>query len=512
MVRNSFSLAGFARLLSAIFIAAVIFAPYQAVAATEPKGDAVTVGKISGGLKTAITGKGATLGRLADLEEEAQARVRETLSTGAFIVRDADAGYLPPPLAALMTRAAQNSPEIKVMRAEIAAMEQKVLMAGAPLMPDVEIMFMDYPVKWPWEMNSPMAKQRLTVSQPFYSYGKRGSKEKIAAYDVELMRLSIAQMEYKMAGDVIDVYFDLADVAVELEMLERRDSLLEIMEEIALLMYELNKAPISEALAVQTMRAELLVMKVDLETMQAEMLAMLAGMLNVPISEINYNILIEESQATSGFANRDEIYALAAARHPETAWLKTWDEQLLEKARFAEKNYHPDYKLIFQYDFSWEMADRFGVGIMFGLPIYQRRMQDAEYKEAMAMREQVSLREEGIFNSIRSKSAAEFSKLELTWQRIRKYDDEIIPLTQSLFDAAIAGYQVGKTGFAELVDAEIRLLDYEIARRLAIVAAARSRAKLYYYTLGAIEFADAATTPSSADVNDIDIYGDEYER
>ena len=511
MVRIIRFLRAFGPVSAIVAAASILLFAAGRVAYADPQGDAVTVGKLAGGVKTAVTGKGATLGRLADLEEEAQKRVRETLSTGAFIVRDADAGFIPAPLAALMTRAAENSPEIKVMRAEIAAMEQKVLMAGAPMMPEMEIMFMGYPVKWPWEMNSPMAMQRLTVSQPFYSYGKRGSKEKIAAYDVALMRLTVAQMEYKMSGDVIDVYFDLAEVAVDLEMLDRRDELLEIMEEIALLMYELSKAPLSEALAVQTMRSELSVMRVDMETMQAEMRAMLAGMLNIPESELDFPLFVSDSPVTAGDANREEMYALASSRHPETAWLKTWDEQLLEKARLAEKNYHPDYKLTFQYDFSWEMADRFGVGIMFGLPIYQRRMQDAEYKEAMAVREQVPLREEGVYNAIRSKSAAEFSKLDLTLQRIRKYDDEVIPLTQSLFDAAIAGYQVGKSGFAELVDAEIRLLDYEIARRLAIVAAARSRAKLYYYTLGAVESSVANIALASADENEIDVDGVEYE-
>ncbi len=479
-------------MVAAFSIAAAVLAPQITFA--EPKGDAVTVGSIYGGVKTAVTGKGPAIGRLADLEEEAIARVKSALSSSAFILPVQNGSYIPPQLAVYMSQAAANNPEIKAMRSEIAAMEQKVLMAGAPMMPEMEIMLMDYPVKWPWEMNSPMAAQRVTLSHPFYSYGKRAAKEKIAAYDVELMKLSIAQMEYKMAGEVVGVYFDLAEVAVNIEMLEKRDDLLGVMEEIALLMYEIGKAPMSEVLAVQTMRSDLKAMRIEMETMRAEMTAMLAGMLGISESELVPVIEVAESVAAETPISRDLIVAEAANRHPETAWLKTWDLQLLEAARLAEKNYHPDYRLTFQYDFRLEMADRFGIGIMFDLPVYQRRMQDAEFKEAMAMREQIPLKEESIINRIRSKSAAEFSKLALTLDRIEKYENEIIPLAQSGFDSALAGYQVGKTEFAVLVAAEVRLLDYETARRVAIVSAGRAKAELFYITLGAV---DSAAVPTA---------------
>jgi outer membrane protein TolC len=455
------------------------------------QGDAITLRKVTDSLAEMVNDDAAPVDKLATLEEEAIARVNELSNVVTFETTTEDSDWIPIPLAKLMHMAVETNPMLKAERAKVVALEQQVIMAGAPMEPKMNFMLMDVPVIFPWELENSMVREKLGISQMFSSYGKRASREKIAAYDVELQKLKVEQAEYNMAGSVITMYFSLVRNAVDIDTLERRDALLSVMEDIARVRYELNKAPLADVLMVQTMRAELDAMRADLEQMRGAMVSELAGMIG--ISDIELEIELEDVKIFNVYEpdDSDALWLAAFSRHPELKWLETLDQQGAERESLAKKGYHPDYQLSMDYTYSYEMDDRLSFEVMFNLPIYQKFMQDPAYKEASAMRAEIPLMEEDLLNRIRSKGQVELSKIRLLEPKVAQYRQNLIPLAKTTFDSVLASYQVGMMGLSELIQTEVTLLDFESQLRLAYVDAAEARAKLYYITLGTVVGGDS---------------------
>ena len=464
---------------------AVLIAPARDARAAE--GNAITVRHAADVVADIAEGEGAKSGSPAEMEEEMIARVRELLNSERFEVGDATGEYLPAPLVALMHQAVEISPMLKAERARVAALEQKVTMAGAPMEPKIGLMVMDLPVIFPWDLEDSMIREKLSISQMFFSYGKRSSRERIAAYDVELQKLKVAQAEYNLAGEIIGMYFDLVRIAVELDTLARRDALLSVMEDIARVRYELGKTPLADVLMVSTERAMAASMRADAELMRGAMTAKMAGMIGIPEAELMLRLSDVPGFTPVEVSDSERLWEAALERHPERLWLDTMYEQGAERQKLAEKDYHPDYELRMEYTYSYEMDDRLAFEVMFNLPIYQDRMQDPAYKEASAMRAEIPLMMDDLINRIRANGQTELAKLRLLFPKIEQYRTKLIPLSKTTFDAVLAGYQVNMMGLAELIQSEVSLVNFEGEMKLALVDAAESRARLYYITLGAIK-------------------------
>ncbi|MEP0813648.1 MAG: TolC family protein [bacterium] len=476
-------------------------AVYSAALCARPAvaGEAVRIERAGREIRNAFSGQGAPVGKLAALEEEARGRVREILERPGFLVSDPSGVYIPSPLGKLMAMTVAKNPELALMRSDVAVMEEQARQMGAYMDPMVGLMLGNMMVQWPWEQMEPMTMQELKFQQSFMSYGKRSSMKKIAGYDVKLAEIAVKEAEYNMSGDVIDMYYDLLANAVNIEMLDKRKALLEIMLEIARARYELGLAPMSDVLSTQKMISMVDAMRAEMEEMRGTMTAKLAGMIGIPDGELELELEAAEGDAFAADADAESLWFEAYKLHPELAWLTVWDAQLAEKEKLAEKNYHPDYTIEAGYGFRQNFADMFSLGVMFNLPIYQRDKQDAAFKEAAAMREQVPLKEQALLNRIRRDGGAELARLRLIGARIDRYKNELIPLAETSFDATLAGYQVGKAMFADLLMTQIDLVDYETEHRLALVERARARSKLYYITLGAV--ADAMA-PNREEVDD----------
>jgi len=260
---------------------------------------------------------------------------------------------------------------------------------------------MDLPVIFPWDLEDSMIREKLSISQMFFSYGKRSSRERIAAYDVELQKLKVAQAEYYLAGEIIGMYFDLVRIAVELDTLARRDALLSVMEDIARVRYELGKTPLADVLMVSTERAMAASMRADAELMRGAMTAKMAGMIGIPEAELTLKLADAPGFTPVEVSDSEKLWEAALERHPERMWLDTMYEQGAERQKLAEKDYHPDYELRMEYTYSYEMDDRLAFEVMFNLPVYQDRMQDPAYKEASAMRAEIPLMMDDLINRIK---------------------------------------------------------------------------------------------------------------
>ncbi len=455
--------------------------------------DASARASILQGVGDAITAKGISEKRETRLEELVSERVKSALDNPPFTVHKDM--LLPPELISIVSQTLRENPELKVARSQVAIYEQKVAPAGAKMDPMLGVMFMNRMVPRPFSYMEMMTMDQITLRQEFMSYGKRITKRNIAELEVELRRWEIAEAEYKLTGEIFDMYYALLENEVELDQVKKNRELLSALVEIVQGRYELNQVMQSDLLMVQMRYSETYERELMLEEMRKTMLSRLAGMVGVPLSELSLDLNLNGEELTLP-AELAPVWETALQRHPENLWLDTRGKQVGLMKKMARKEYHPDYALELSYGYRENYPDMFNLGIMFNLPIYQRQKQDAMFMEALAMEEEVKLMRDALLNRIRTKVQEQAVRLTELKKRLDLFEKVLLPQVRATFDSALASYQVNMDQFAVLLDATLALIDMETDYRIATVNLGRTVALLDYYSLGTIRDLPRLTQPT----------------
>ncbi len=439
------------------------------------------------GVTDAITTRGISKSREDELQRLIDERVQKALSNPPFKVYE-DL-LISPELINLVTNALQNNPQLKVARSQIAIYEQKVAPAGAKMDPMLGIEFMNRMVPRPFTYMDSDTMDTIRLRQEFMSYGKRTTKRDIAEKEVELRKWEVAEAEYMLTGEIFNMYYDLLENAVQLDQVKKNRELLSALMDIIRARYELNQVMQSDLIMVQMRYTETYEREIMLEEMRRTMIAKLAGMVGVPMEDLEFDLSLN-GEGIEVPENVTLLVESALSRHPESFWIDTRKSQVELMKKLARKEYQPDYALELSYGYRQMFPDMFSLGIMFNLPIYKRQKQDAMYMEASAMEKEVELMREMLYNDIRSSCQEKIVQMAELKRRLELFENTLLPQVRATFDSALASYQVNMDQFAVLIDAALALIEMETEYRIATVNEGRATALLDFYSLGAIRMMD----------------------
>ena len=151
----------------------------------------------------------------------------------------------------LITKALQNSPEIKAAEAKAAAMAQKVPMEGSLMDPMLSVGYQNEGLKEYNYGESPDAQWMFSLAQTFPWPGKRTLQEEAATLDAEAEKASAEMVRREVILKVTQAYYDLVLITKELDLIRARRPLIEQMEDIALKRYAAGTLSQDEVLMAQ---------------------------------------------------------------------------------------------------------------------------------------------------------------------------------------------------------------------------------------------------------------------
>lgn len=145
----------------------------------------------------------------------------------------------------------------------------------------------------------------------------------------------------------------------------------------------------------------------------------------------------------------------------------------------AQRAFLPDLTLMGSYDQFWEEKElRPTLGIEIELPLQLGRRR-AGVREARARLGQAGKEAAQIADSAR----LELQRARQQFERARKlralFEDELLPTARARAGAARAGFESGRNGFAELVDAEHELRELRLGTEEALADESRRSAELW---------------------------------
>ncbi len=329
-----------------------------------------------------------------------------------------------------------------------------------------------------------MTQFQIGISQALPFPGKLALQEAAAQQLAEAASLDVAELRLALARDVKTVWWNLFYLDRALETVASNQTLLRQFVEVAQSKYSVGKGLQQDVLLAQLELSRLLDRKIMLEGMRRNEAIRLNALLDRPASgEVVLPRRVDES--SPALLPERELTERAKMLRPRLIAR----ERLLEAARLrvdlAEKDYYPDFRLGAVWGVRGgenpdgsERSDFGSLLFSMNLPIYSGSRQD----RALDQRNSERLREQHTLHQLRLQVEAEIGRALSDYRRgaeqARLFKSGIIPQASQTVASMLAGYQVNKVDFLNLVRSQITLYNYETQYWKALSESRQALARL----------------------------------
>jgi outer membrane protein TolC len=168
-------------------------------------------------------------------------------------------------------------------------------------------------------------------------------------------------------------------------------------------------------------------------------------------------------------------------RHPQLAEHESGIRMAVTELKLAETGLKPDWRLEVRYDHRLEFSDLVTVMVGVDLPFFGDQRQD---RRASAARERVTAATAGHDDALRAATAtltASYRNWQVLAERLRRYDDVLLPGSRQRVEAAVSAYRSGQGNLTGVLDARRSLLESELMRTDLRVDLLKERLTLQYF-------------------------------
>lgn len=319
-------------------------------------------------------------------------------------------------------------------------------------------------------------QQKLDFSQKIPWPGTLATRQEAARHEAAASDLELDALRLEVIAKAKSAYAEWRYIGQAFEIHHTAASLLDELISVTQTRYAAGRALKQDVLHAQIERTELHKHLLKLRGLRSAVRARINALLNrPPESPLPPAAPIPEPSSPPALAS---LLEQALARHPELARLDARVAAGESRVVLAEKAFYPDLKLGVSYNEVWDAADkRAMVGVSINLPL-DRGKRKAELGSARA-------RVRSAEWALADRRAALLSDLarahaEVTESRdsVELYRSELLPLADDYLKAALADYRSGSGAFLNVITAEQRLIDTQLAEARARADYARRRAEL----------------------------------
>ena len=337
----------------------------------------------------------------------------------------------------------------------------------------------------------PGLRQLIEVSQRIPWPGTLAARESAATYeaaaaarDADAMRLAVtaaakgAWAEWRFINSALEINRETASLLRDLlATAERR--------------YAAGQARRQDVLQVEVERAALQNERIDIERQRAAVQAGINALLNrAPEAPLPAAVPMSLKPPPPSL---EKLLTTAFAGNPE---LSRRDAELSaseSRVTLAEKAFFPNFQVGVGYNAMWEMTEhRPMIGVSINVP-FDRSKRRADLDRARAEARSAQLELSQFRAELSSELAAAHADVVQTRQSVILYQEQLVPLASQYLDAALADYRSGAGAFLNVITAEQRKLETDLALARTLTEYAKHVAELERRVGGALESASMAS-------------------
>jgi outer membrane protein, heavy metal efflux system len=316
------------------------------------------------------------------------------------------------------------------------------------------------------------------LSQSFPFPGKLALKGDVASRSADMMGQSVRAKERELIARLKQIYYDLflADKAIQIH--HEQINLLKQFFDIANAKFRAGKGAQVDALKAQVelsvLHEKLPVLEQRRQTAQA--------MLNTLLDQDPRFPLASPQPPHEGRFNLDfeDLYRAAATARPELKAAELAVQRNEQSRALAQRQYYPDFNLSFRRFQNYQADDGFGAYVAMSIPFspWTKPKYDAAVQEAAAASAAARANLHTLENMTRFQIHDLLAKVRASWEVAVLYRTTVLPQAELGVEAARVGYQVGKSNFLDLLDADRAWRGFQLEYYRALVEREQRLAEL----------------------------------
>lgn len=400
----------------------------------------------------------------------------------------------------LVRLALEVNPAVRAAESRNRAADAAARQAGARRDPMLMVGVMNLPLGGPG-FSDEMTMKAVGVGQTFPFPGKLGSATRAARHEADASRAQVEVVRRETAQAVKSAYYDITLAEALLALVTRNRDVLVTLLRTTEASYRVGRAGQEDVLRARVETTRLAEEALTLNERRRSALARLNALLDrpseapvpeptlpvalvrlaTPDSASDVRFQTTELGARAGgspLPPLDSLQALAIVHSPMLAAHEARLAAQGARVELARKSALPDFDVSLQYGQRDGLTDMVSATVSVPIPLQKGRKQDQMVAAAEAELAAEGAEHHAMVNDLRERVATLHGGLERDRTRLVLYAASILPHSRATLAAATSGFQVGRTGFPPLLDAQATLFNVEADYLRALTEFATSFAAL----------------------------------
>jgi|UPI00037A14FB outer membrane protein TolC len=343
--------------------------------------------------------------------------------------------------------------------------------------PRVSLNVLNIPLSAPSLSREAMTQTQFGVSQALPYPGKLDLRAQAADFAAKAASESVAEVRLLLQRNIRMHWWNLLYLDHALETVSRNQTLLRQLVRIADSKYKTGQGLQSDVLLAQLELSKLLDSEITLKRARRNEEAIINSLLQRP-ADASITLPATVNEQLNRLPDIGVLHDRALKHRP---WLNAQREQVsASEARvaLAKKDYYPDFNIGANYGMRAGRSDLTGIMFSMNLPIFSDTKQDRALAQREAEREAAVFSLQDRILQIDSDLRQGLSDYESARKQALLFKTGIIPQAGQTVASMLAGYQVSKVDFLNLVQAQITHYNYETQYWQALSLAHQAMARL----------------------------------
>lgn len=386
-------------------------------------------------------------------------------------------------LKAATEQAVRDNPDLAQMQARAQAMAAIPSQMGA--LPDPEISFnaMSLPVDTFNTRQEDMTQLGAGISLAIPFPGKLALREQAAAFEAEAASQNASEVRLRLLSEVKSTWWLIFYLDRALGIIDSNHTLLQQFVLIARSKYEVGEGLQQDVLLAQLELSKLLDQQLMLKASRRNAAASLNALLDKPANEeVRLPEKVDLQMPT--LKQEKQLYQQAEASRAVLEGNRQGINAAQSRLELAKKDVLPDFNLGAEYGARNDTpagdrrADLLSFKLSMNVPIFaaQKQAKAVDQRTSELMQEKYALQDQ--WNKVRSQITQAYSDYRRAKDQVVLFETGIVPQARQTVASMLAGYQVNRVDFLNLVRSQITLFEYETQYWKAFTEANQALAQL----------------------------------
>ena len=409
-----------------------------------------------------------------------------TVAVVAFIASNGSAAdpsiWAPPALAVLIEEGLAKNQDIQSLASTVESLKEEVSFAGSLNDPRIGIGLLNLPTDTFRFDQEPMTQKQIFIAQKIPWFGKLTLRSQQAAMKAIQKEAILKAKRLELSRQIASAYYDLGFVTSGQKINERLINMLTQLLKVSETRYASGQGLQQDVLEAQVEVSKLLDEQITLDKKRRVLEDRINSLLNresfipvTPPESLKYPDMMPEQK---------KLQTLALTMNP---WLKV---KLAEidlagiEMELARKDYWPDMDFMVAYgqrdesQSGQDWADFLSTSVVMNIPLWQKTRQDKKLSATKLRHRAASQSYQNLANILPHKIDALASDIRNLQKNYKLIKDALIVQAEQWAQSSLTAYEVGKINFNTTINAQIRLLHFELQSENYLFSLYKKRAEL----------------------------------